>query len=445
MVWVCHQAAILACSLPGRKSDIDARLSGWISGLTQHNPIDTVRPDAFMTTERGVAPQQAAFACNLASAGGSSDGQSFVRCTRQGGRFRREPAVCAQGHAWAWRRCPDRRCADGGRHRRRAPAHSYANSGAMSGATDPVNGVCTCPAGLSKCGPDCCNPTAVGASHSECCDNACCFGYCYGEELCCEFPREFCPITGECCASGVDCCANDGCCPNGACVTSQGAERCCPSDQYCPGDVRAADLCCPAGSLCCGAGTAGRLCVDPAVGGCCQDSDCPAVGTACGACVDHQCVASPCGACEACFAGECVECVLAGYGCCNNDDVCVECCSSEQCGPYFDCDLYICEPCEVEGRVPCGEPPCIEGPGNRFNCCCEACGTDADCGSCQVCFEGGCRNCEEVGLECFGGTCGECGSSEDAAPISTATASCARRAKPRAWRHAVRRHARITP
>jgi hypothetical protein len=244
------------------------------------------------------------------------------------------------------------------------------------GQQTPLNGQCTCPAGLSKCGPDCCNPTAVGASHSECCDNACCFGHCYGEELCCPYPRTFCPGSS--------------------------------------GD--ADGECCPEAHLCCGAGTPDRYCLAPAVGACCDDSDCPVVGTACGACVDNLCVASPCGDCEACSNGECVGCEQAGYACCNNDDVCVECCSSEQCGPYFDCDLYICEPCEVEGRVPCGEPPCIEGPGNRANCCCEACGADADCGSCQVCFEGACRNCAEVGLECFGGTCGECGSSEDCGP-----------------------------
>src|SRR5688572_16146533 len=50
----------------------------------------------------------------------------------------------------------------------------------------PVGGVCTCPADApQKCGPDCCNPAGIGPGHSECCDNACCFGICYGEELCC--------------------------------------------------------------------------------------------------------------------------------------------------------------------------------------------------------------------------------------------------------------------
>lgn len=30
--------------------------------------------------------------------------------------------------------------------------------------------------GPSRCGPDCCNPAGIGAAHSECCENACCFG-----------------------------------------------------------------------------------------------------------------------------------------------------------------------------------------------------------------------------------------------------------------------------
>ena len=153
----------------------------------------------------------------------------------------------------------------------------------------PGNGGCVCPAGLSKCGPACCNPSATGATHSECCDNACCKGHCYGEELCCPYPRNSAPSRVSAAGTGSIAARTRGCCPDGACVTRQGQKPAAPLDQYRPADVRSGDLCCPPGWLCCNAGSAGRLCVDPAAGGCCQDSDCPAVGTACGACVDNTC------------------------------------------------------------------------------------------------------------------------------------------------------------
>lgn len=75
----------------------------------------------------------------------------------------------------------------------------------------PVNGVCTCPDGLTKCGPDCC--TAGG----QCCDNACCYGTCYGEELCC--PSNHLVCNGVCLAA-AECCA-DADCPNGQCIDNR--------------------------------------------------------------------------------------------------------------------------------------------------------------------------------------------------------------------------------
>lgn len=38
---------------------------------------------------------------------------------------------------------------------------------------------CVCETGTT-CGPDCCPD-----GEAQCCDNACCYGTCYGEELCC--------------------------------------------------------------------------------------------------------------------------------------------------------------------------------------------------------------------------------------------------------------------
>lgn len=61
----------------------------------------------------------------------------------------------------------------------------------------------SCQGGL-VCGPDCCIP-----GQSECCDNACCFGECYGEELCCP--------TGNVVCDGVACCRPNEVCVNGQC------------------------------------------------------------------------------------------------------------------------------------------------------------------------------------------------------------------------------------
>lgn len=79
---------------------------------------------------------------------------------------------------------------------------------------------CVCLAG-EKCGPACCPDGAT------CCDNACCYGVCYGEELCCPWAQEWCAATGECCPPGWSCCADDGCLPPGMCC----------SDADCPRDT----------------------------------------------------------------------------------------------------------------------------------------------------------------------------------------------------------------
>jgi hypothetical protein len=82
---------------------------------------------------------------------------------------------------------------------------------------------CCCPPGLEGCGPDCCTEDNVPApqiGHSECCDNACCFGTCYGEELCC--PTNLTsgdgPPASFVCkgANGPNCCAAEQSCCDGA-------------------------------------------------------------------------------------------------------------------------------------------------------------------------------------------------------------------------------------
>ncbi len=139
---------------------------------------------------------------------------------------------------------------------------------------------CICPDPLDVCGPDCCNDSALAGTrdHSECCDNACCVGHCYGEELCCPWPRAFCEITSECCPDSAACCADSGCCDTNA-------GRCCAVFET---DVcRAFDLCC-ADADC--VDFANSTC-DLATGQCvCTPDTCSGqFGAACGSDVDNGC------------------------------------------------------------------------------------------------------------------------------------------------------------
>jgi hypothetical protein len=184
------------------------------------------------------------------------------------------------------------------------------------------DGQCACPPGLEKCGPDCCNSSAPKPSpdHSECCDNACCHGHCYGEELCCPWPRAFCPEAQECCNEGVSlCCGEAGCCDGNCCQDAQGNDHCCSgtTPKCCPGDT----------------------CI--AADGCCDVSDCGPGD--CWSCIDHQCVPDP-----AKCAGGCVECIEGTCqpvdSHCTDDNPCtINTCNSDgTCSSEFDCTLEGC-------------------------------------------------------------------------------------------------------
>ena len=229
-------------------------------------------------------------------------------------------------------------------------------------------GQCVCPTGLTKCGPDCCN-TAVprgDAGHSECCDNACCFGECYGEELCCPTGNSVCNGRA-CCEPGQACCTVDDCC-TGACYANR--QFCCPAET---GEICGDDCCDNATERCCER-PGGPVCIP--IDGCCLDRECPGD--------QSQCLAGFCNPqtnrCEqrsACTAGErcCPDQQPGSVASCVGLD---DCCAALDCNdppPDMVCPVASCvenectyeELCD-EGTFCCaGEICCPSAPGS--GCC----------------------------------------------------------------------------
>lgn len=128
------------------------------------------------------------------------------------------------------------------------------------GSQEPCGAGCCCPAGNTKCGAECCPD-----GEAVCCDGACCYGVCYGEGLCCEQPRVFCAVTGQCCVEGETCgdqgCAGGNCGALGAACTTD--NPCCAPNVCADGFCVAS---CPVGYRLCD-----RVCYP---GGCCDHADC---------------------------------------------------------------------------------------------------------------------------------------------------------------------------
>lgn len=253
-------------------------------------------------------------------------------------------------------------------------------------------GKCVCPANLSQCvpgvGPTCCNDKVVAEGspgYSECCDNACCQGTCYGEELCCATnsrPGEQPPTNRicdtrsgpECCLYSDKCCIVDGCCATVCYGGSVGADSCCPVEDFCPGGSESDGLCCTGNTTCCGRGTNANACVDLTVpGNCCNEGDCgdpckicnenhicadrcdPQTQVCCteqagpGVCVNGECCpGAPCGEAQVCCdTGEGTVCCPGGYTCVNN-----------QCTPPCEASVQIF----VQTHGPLQVPGVCPGP-----------------------------------------------------------------------------------
>ncbi len=184
------------------------------------------------------------------------------------------------------------------------------------------NGACTCPDDAPvKCGPDCCTHSGTGPvepGQSVCCDGACCFGECYGEEMCCPYGQEYCAVAGECCPAGWTCC-NDtyfgvGCIPPGKCC----AETDCVSPDPCE-----VSYCVP--------------------------------GNECFTAFD--CGFHP----ETCCTGG-LQCRVGGDSCCNPSCEFLPPCQFNECGeqcpclnPNEVCNGLVCYPSCSEHESPCGD------------------------------------------------------------------------------------------
>ncbi len=181
------------------------------------------------------------------------------------------------------------------------------------------NGACVCPPNTSVCGPDCC---PAGA---QCCDNACCYGTCYGPELCCPSAQEWCDVTGECCAAGEICCPGVGCrAPENCCIPSCDGSTC--GSDGCGGTCSCADgKVCDQGSCICPSGTI--TCSDGACRVCCdysnQSAECASTqggDAGCWACFGPDGPGTPARACGPWSGG----CPLSGggTGTCDQNHIC---------------------------------------------------------------------------------------------------------------------------
>lgn len=308
---------------------------------------------------------------------------------------------------------------------------------------------CVCPDDApDRCGPDCCADTnypSPDSRHSECCDNACCFGTCYGEELCCPtnvvgnspilFPptHKVCETNDGifCCPFLDDCCLVDGCCETVCVGGPVDADYCCTSENYCPSNGAGNDLCCTDGLTCCDADTGFNACVDLSGDGCCTVDDCGSPDEF--ACNNHQCVRTGCGTGEISCRGTCVSdqdhelCASDPAECCQSDIA--SCCGDAGCCPLGQCTTA--NTCCGTGSTACGVTCCDDATEtcNAENIC--------ECKSGLLACEGACidaqccgsdnSNCAELGydLECIRCEADSCSSTElDHAPCGTNNSWC---------------------
>ena len=307
--------------------------------------------------------------------------------------------------------------------------------GKVCGAADGCFGLCDgdCPGENELCQEGVCE-----CNFAEC-DGTCCAAgeICEAGECTCEYT--VCQDT--CCAEGDTCLGGECCSPNcdgklcgapngcaGPCIgPCEGANQVCSEGACVCEFVTCGPVCCVQGDICvegecqpCVGDCTGAVCgqddgcgqacdgtclldnqiCDPGVGACyCQFSTC---GTAC--CAEQ----------EACFGGQCVDCIPECDGkMCGDDSGCNYPCDGDCPGPNEVCFGGACQCTDVGCGDACCSPgeECVSGNCCDIQCDGKVCGESDGCGgACQgpcpgefeVCLEG---SCACTYLECFGECC----------------------------------------
>ena len=249
----------------------------------------------------------------------------------------------------------------------------------------------------------------------ECCDNACCFGTCYGEELCCATnnrgtaapSNRICEISSgpECCLYSDECCTIDGCCATTCYGGADGESYCCDAANYCPGGSESPELCCTGDTpIKCACGTNANTCIADTDAACCVDADCdtpPSGSSPCavGTCVANVCQYTDCNAeTEICCPDNLgVYACRVGDECCLTNETCADTC--EACVNFVCVDDPVTFPCG-----PANDPDKYCCPGSNYSICCgasqfECCGVDAATGVTRECDADG--KCCEAGTPYF--------------------------------------------
>lgn len=285
-----------------------------------------------------------------------------------------------------------------------------------SGTCCTTGNVCSAANGDACCAPgqDCCSsgdPICIDRSAGGCCldsdcanlTDACNVGICDpSTNLCIARPVADGTSCGDCatcqsgscatCDSPFECChdsvcvdpAHRGCCDDAECfyLTNEcNTGICDPASHHCVAQPVADGTSCGACVTCTGGVCSDPcdspllcceqvVCVDPASGGCCTDTDCPTSTDACVTyhCSNHECVEVPvitCPSGEECLDGECV--CAGGQGPCGDGDDAACCPAGEICNEVTlpSGTTWLCCPEDA--------PACIDIATESVVCCSDGC------------------------------------------------------------------------